>query len=190
MIDNLIETIRQIKADGGIPRVHGNGFIQLDIDKGHQRLHIWGPQIPFKQSVYSGIHNHVFSFESICLVGELVHTRIDVELGADNFTHYAYQAVCHDGTDNTVLEKVEQAALVSGVTEYIKPWDTYTFEAGEYHETDAGIPTATLMTVTANNRDTIGDPTVLCDKAFHPSNDFTRYQNPDILWGIIFETLT
>lgn len=110
-------------------------------------------------------------------------------MNADNFTHCTYQAVCHDGTEDTVLEKVGQAALVSSETEYYKPGATYTFRAGDFHEADADIPTATLMTKTGVHRHTMGEPMVLCDKAFQPSNDFSRYQDPDTLWGLIFDTL-
>ena len=185
---DIIQQVYDVKDAGNIPRVHGNGFIQLDLVRGRQRLHIWGPHIPFKQSVYSGIHNHIFDFSSVCLGGELVHTRVDVSLDEDNFTHYTYQAVQTD-TDDTVLEQVGTACLMSSTTEYIGPTDTYSFKAGDFHETDSIIPTATVMTTTANYRDIMDDPLVLCDKEFFPSNDFTRYQDPDILWDIIFETL-
>jgi len=188
-VEDVVERVKSIKREGGIPRVHGNGFIQLNT-RDDQHLHIWGPQIPFKQTVYSGIHNHVFDFQSVCLVGELIHNSIDLEMDVDDFTHYTYQAVCHDGTDNTVLEKVGQARLVTSETVRYTPGDTYTFKAGDFHESNANIPTATLMTKTGNHRDTMGEPIVLCDKAFLPSNDFTRYQDPDVLWRIIFKTLT
>lgn len=199
IFDNILERVKQAKEEGSVPRVHGNGFIQLDIIRsphikrrspvGLQRLHVWGPQIPFKQTNYSGIHNHVFDFNSTCIVGEFIQTRLDIELDADNFTHYTYRAVCYDGTDDTVLERVGTAALVSGLTEHYTSGNMYEFKAGDFHETDANIPTATWMTVTGNHRDVIGTPYVLCDKDLLPSNDFTRYQDPDILWRIIFETL-
>ncbi len=52
------------------PRIHGNGFIQVDLDELH-RLHLWDVMIP-RQSVDSSIHDHAFGFESRTLQGMLV----------------------------------------------------------------------------------------------------------------------
>ena len=64
---HYLERLRELE-----PRVHGNGFIQCDLPH-RKRLHIWGhPAIP-RQKVSSPIHDHVFSFASIVLVGRLVN---------------------------------------------------------------------------------------------------------------------
>ncbi len=58
-------------AQGKVPRVHGNGFIQLDLTD-RTRLHVWHPSVP-RQKVATQIHDHVFSFESCCIVGRLIN---------------------------------------------------------------------------------------------------------------------
>jgi len=63
--------LKKVRADGGRPRVHGNGFVQLDLTE-RSRLHIWGdPRIP-KQKVATPIHDHVFGFESTIIVGRVI----------------------------------------------------------------------------------------------------------------------
>src|SRR3546814_5268128 len=64
--------LKAVRERGGRPRVHGNGFIQLDLTE-RGRLHIWGdPRIP-RQKTATPIHDHVFGFESTVVVGRLVN---------------------------------------------------------------------------------------------------------------------
>ena len=59
------------------PRVHGNGFIQLDLTD-RRRLHVWGDHRIPRQSVPSTIHDHTFSFKSTIILGQLVHREIGI----------------------------------------------------------------------------------------------------------------
>jgi hypothetical protein len=52
-----------LKERGVRPRVHGNGFIQVDLTA-DTRLHVWGDKRIPRQNVYTPIHDHVFGFES------------------------------------------------------------------------------------------------------------------------------
>src|SRR3546814_6146607 len=64
--------LKAVRERGGRPRVHGNGFIQLDLTE-RGRLHIWGaPRIP-RQKTATPIHDHVFGFESTVAVGRPVN---------------------------------------------------------------------------------------------------------------------
>lgn len=58
----LLNTLAGLRAVGERPRVHGNGFIQLDVTP-RTRLHFWSPEIP-RQKVATPIHDHVFGFVS------------------------------------------------------------------------------------------------------------------------------
>src|SRR5512146_542220 len=54
------------------PRVHGNGFIQLDITP-TVRLHLWGDARIPRQRVATTIHDHAFGFTSRVVLGSLNH---------------------------------------------------------------------------------------------------------------------
>lgn len=68
-IDSLIH---QAIDAGQLPRVHGNGFIQLDVTP-ETRMHFWGNcEIP-RANPMTPIHDHVFDFTSAVLLGEVLN---------------------------------------------------------------------------------------------------------------------
>ena len=55
------------------PRFHGNGFIQLYLNK-RTRLHIWTPELPPIRNHNATIHTHRYDMASEVLEGVLKHT--------------------------------------------------------------------------------------------------------------------
>lgn len=88
-LDHLQNLVLDLKQRGsGNPRIHPNGFIQLDLTeveedwhrshkKGHsgsnKRLHIWNPPgiILPHQETYNEVHDHVFDMHSTVVYGTL-----------------------------------------------------------------------------------------------------------------------
>lgn len=183
-LDQITELCR---ADGIRPRVHGNGFIQLDLTE-RKRLHVWGdPRIP-RQKIPSTIHNHTFSFRSKILIGQLVHREINL-IESRNGAYEIYQAVCNEGEDTRLDKRVGRVAAIIIKEQVLRKGDTYTFQAKEYHET-----VAPWLCVSVIDKDgpTLAqggpNPNVLVPFGLEPDNTFNRNQlHPDILWKIIFE---
>lgn len=181
------------------PRVHGNGFIQVDLDPTH-RLHVWGhPDIP-RQSVNSPIHDHIFGFTSTCLVGRLVNVVYMVSPVWENyvgaFDLYEAQPPAHGHDSKLVL--VENAGYAFKVTptrtDTVVPGQTYDIDILQYHETFATEPSATVI---KNNGQTIQQnpgsrrkPRVLLPMGVQPDNAFNRHAfDRDLLMGIIREVV-
>src|SRR5687768_2884644 len=104
MLTPTVEALREVvggikDAGGGNPRVHPNGFIQLDLEdvpeswhashkQGHsgaaRRMHIWNPpgvELPHQQTV-NEIHDHVFDMKSNVVRGVLVQRLYEFKVGA------------------------------------------------------------------------------------------------------------
>lgn len=178
------------------PRVHGNGFIQCDLDS-DTRLHVWGhPAIP-RQKVNSPIHDHIFGFHSTCLVGRLVNVVYFVfgsdTGGAFNICEAQPPVTGHDsklvvqkhlGTSDIYHKRTD--VLLSGRSYDMKPY--------EFHETFASEPTVTLM---QKHVKTIKDhptppqkPRVLVPVDMEPDNEFDRHTfGRDFLMDIIKEVI-
>src|SRR4051812_11171605 len=71
--NHIIEGLRKYNKQ---PRVHPNGFIQVDINEA-ERLHCWHPKLPYRQKTYHPIHNHIFTFDSVILTGRLINVRYE-----------------------------------------------------------------------------------------------------------------
>lgn len=186
--------LKAVRAAGNKPRVHGNGFIQLDLDE-RQRLHIWGdPRIP-KQSVGTTIHDHVFAFDSIILVGRLLNVVYSVNKVAHSGDYTVYTPTLRQGedtmlepTDIDVIARPLRVELVQVHTRY----DSYHMPAFEFHETFTTEPSATVITKTGRTQAQGSKifPRVLVPIYEEPDNKFTRYDvHEDNLWRIIEDTL-
>jgi len=150
-------------------RVHGNGFIQIDIEPG-RRLHIWGdPRIPC-QKVSTQIHNHRFGFVSTILHGVMHNIRYTLHKGT---RFQLYEAVAREGEDTALhpvegclvnVQDFEDAPLMVGDTYYMAP--------GGWHETTPYGLTVTLMMKTETHFDLKAQ--VLCEVGKTPDNEFNR----------------
>src|SRR5690606_12254802 len=74
-----------LRRHGQNIRVHGNRFIQIDLEGpgpqyrwGDERVHIWSDLVPLAQRYGTPIHDHVFGFHSRILAGTLIDIRYKV----------------------------------------------------------------------------------------------------------------
>lgn len=169
----------------GTPRVHGNGFIQLNLTS-TTRLNIWGhPEIP-KQVVSTQIHDHMFGFESRILLGVIGNRRYLRCCGNMYLPHQA--APSKDGEDTDLEPLVRECDLERAETVFYGPGDTYLMSPGEIHETVTLGPAATIITKVGERRP--GPATVYVKKGEHPDNEFRRQQHEDgLLWRIISDVM-
>lgn len=177
--------VAELRAAGRRPRVHGNGFIQLDLnDAGTRRLHVWHDAIP-RQVVATPIHDHVFDMRSTVLTGTLVHEELEPR-SSEYGTHKVYTAQQAAGTQNTIL--VPDAGLVSlDVVQrlVLGAGSIYTFPAGKLHTSGHHGLTATIMEK-VNAPGDYGRPRVLVTFGEEPDNDFHRDGfAEDTLWPFI-----
>lgn len=170
------------------PRVHGNGFIQLDLTP-RKRFHVWGDERIPRQNVPSTIHDHTFSFTSTVLKGQLVHREMSLYPSTSG-AYELYQAVCNMGEDTRLNKKPEWRCDVLITSERVlKEGDTYTFEAGKFHETLAPWSCITIIdkdgpTLTQGG----ANPNVLVPYGLEPDNTFNRHQlGTKVLWSIIWD---
>jgi hypothetical protein len=178
--------LRQARAANAIPRVHGNGFIQLDLSP-TARLHVWGHKDIPKQKTDTPIHNHRFSFTSFVLRGTMMSQMYEVELGR---THRCYTAKVRKDQD-TVLEPTHELVTMRPTgLHVVTAGHFYPMIAGEIHES---IVQELTVTVILKSGPTLAQggptPTVYVPIDVTPDNTFDRYSvPPSDLWKIITES--
>lgn len=149
-------------------RVHGNGFMQLDVDD-RRRLHFWGHYAIPRQQHRTTIHDHIFSFESTVLKGQLVNvTLVTLQYGIDYKVHRVEDALLVDSGD--------YCSLRVSKTETVWAGDGYRCNAGEIHDTLVVCPTITLL----HKLDMVftgisNGARVFVPWGTYPDNDFDRY---------------
>ena len=157
-------------------RVHGNGFLIIDVDP-DTRLHLWGhPDLP-RQTVPSMIHNHRFGFMSKVLWGRLVnvfYTDPKPER-PDGGAQYVdvYQAQDREGEDTQLVKVADRRYVSVRSTTLVLAGEIYDVTPWEFHETFISAPTITLMKKTTVN---CGAPSVLTDHGTVPDNEFSKHQ--------------
>lgn len=204
-----------VRKAGNEPRVHGNGFLQLDVGP-DRRLHFWGdPRIP-RQVTPTPIHDHSFSFRSSGLIGRLFNIvwAKDTTTGARP-THSVWEVRAESrraGTEDTKLYPVKRRADGRVALSPVPPpifdeatapiWElpmrvarcdvvhageSYHFSARAFHESTTDRPSATLMVKLDKYPE--HKPRVLCPLGREPDNEFDRDQFPvEDLWQIIYDT--
>jgi len=178
------------------PRIHGNGFVQLDLTP-EMRLHIWNhPDIP-KQKTPTPVHDHMFSFTSRILLGSMINKRYEALTEKDTSvfkpTHKIYTAKVREGEDTIlvpssapVVELIDVGHRLYGCGQ------TYSMEVGDLHESITEELTATIIVKTGRTLSQGGpSPRVFVPIGMEPDNDFNRYQMlpEDAIWWIIADTL-
>lgn len=166
------------------PRLHGNGFIQLDIDDIH-RLDVW-PEIEIHaQKVNTQIHSHKFDFYSKVLLGKLLHITYDLvpNMSAGQFQLYNTVPTKGEDTELRIFSYGKYDIFHTG--SYVLAKDSsYIFNAGRFHETSNLGLTATLLTKRNINNGI--EPLVVCGIDKSPDNAFNRYQvDEEVLWSEI-----
>lgn len=174
-----------LRALGTKPRVHGNGFIQLDMNnQGTFRLHVWHKDIP-RQVVATPIHDHVFALRSQVMLGTLIHEELEPVEDAEG-NHRIYRAQQEAGTQNTILVPDEGTVRLEVEQRLVLgEGSVYTFPAWRLHRTDHIGLTATVMQK-VNAPEGYGRPRVLVPVGSEPDNDFHRDGfDPEYLWSYI-----
>lgn len=185
--------LERMILDGHHPRVHPNGFIQVDLDEAN-RLHVWHPNLPFRQKTFHPVHNHIFGFESHVYSGRLVNVSYE-PTEHDEGTHAMWHAECIGGSE-TVLRRAPDGVRHDLLALYafaVQPGEGYQFLAGDFHETMANEPTLTIMTKVMPKADmTTGancqGASIMVPVGVEPDNDFRRdaFSIPE-LWKLIKE---
>lgn len=167
------------------PRVHGNGFLQLDLPEPDMRLHIWPEQKLATQKVYTGIHNHNFSFNSRILCGALTHIEYDGLQQSPIGLYQVYKTTPRDREDKgLVLASPYRYNLKYGRFFLLPQGSYYSFKYGNFHDSRGNGLTATIMRKT--RVEPLTEVYVLCEQHEVPDNDFNRYQFKDEqLWPIV-----
>ena len=185
--------LEAVRASGSRPRVHGNGFIQLDLTK-LTRLHVWGDARIPRQTVASPIHDHVFDFDSTIIVGRLINVIYKfVPKVFSDFEIYVPET--REGED-TILKPTGMTGYPDPIHANMVQWRSllprYRMAHSVFHEIFAPEPSATIMVKedmsVAQRQERIAR--VLVPTSGKPDNKFTRYEtNEDLLWRIIEDTL-
>lgn len=185
-------TLNELKgAVDSPPRVHPNGFIQLDLTE-NLRLHVWHPSLPYRQRTYHPIHDHVFGLISNVYSGRLIHVQYGTE--PDPFgSHIIWNVQAIEGGEESVLRPrdSQRLRLYELHTDVIQPGEEYSFGAWAFHETLANEPTLTIMEKFGNTLRTgvnSHGASVLVPYGVEPDNDFQRSAvDVDVLWKLIEE---
>jgi hypothetical protein len=172
-----------------VPRVHGNGFIQLDLTD-RVRLHVWGHKDIPQQKVYTGHHDHMFGFVSRVLLGKMGNSRYRPIQDPDG-RFMVHKAQVRDREDTVLRPVGERVTLIHEGTSWYGPGQTYSMKPGEIHESLVDELTVTVITKTGRTLSQGGpSPRVFVPIDMEPDNNFNRYQHPaDVLWRIIAEAL-
>lgn len=176
---------KDLQNSDNLPRVHGNGFIQLDLPDGF-RLHIWDDEIP-KQKVNTSKHDHAFGFESTVICGQLKNITYHI---APSYTGawMVHTPQRRDGTEDTKLVSTGERVGISRMwPEKIETGQSYSFAPQVFHETLYEGTTATILRKT-ERLDVV--PRILVPYDEEPDNEFDRDSfDEGLLWSIIKRTL-
>jgi len=182
-MDSLMRAIDR----GRYPRVHPNGFIQLDLNS-QARLHVWHPELMTRQETYSPVHDHAFSFTSHCFSGRLVNVRYTVEKDDDGH-HKIYEAQRVDGECTKLVAQPSHSRyrLKPGRVDVVQPGENYIMTKGEFHETLTNEPTMTV--IQKHESWNPYAPRVMVPWWEEPDNDFHRIRDMDAkhVWGCILD---
>jgi hypothetical protein len=171
------------------PRVHGNGFVQLDLtDK--FRLNIWGHcDIP-RQKIGTQIHDHRFAFRSRVLLGQLGNLRWRYTQTSRFGSHEIYHARPRVGEDTELIPTGDCVDLFNdGKPEVYGPGDTYFMNIAELHESVVmGLAVTLIEKINVAPQH---EPRIFVERGKQPDNDFVRHEAlpEDKLWQIVIDVL-
>lgn len=186
-------------AEGRQPRLHQNGFIQLDLQpagdptRGHsgafRRLHVFPwPKLQAQVSP-SPIHDHVFDMRSDVLLGEIVQTMIQSDLQHNSHpTHEVWIPHYEAASESTLVRTGVFVRHRYNTHIRVGAGSSYTQGAHTFHETQWEGPAMTVMTKTHVNDGF--DCRVLVPIGQEPDNEFRRDSiSPTVLWTAIENAL-
>lgn len=180
--------VRVLQSLGSVPRVHGNGFVQLDLTP-TMRLHIWGDQRIPQQATPSPIHNHRFGFVSYVLVGALrnmVYRPVPLMLGESGAVIFdEYTPEPRDGEDTVLRATGNGYVLDTDSDVLVRAGESYTLGPGKIHDSQPEGLTVTVIVKTVIVPQL--PPSVFLPVGAVPDNTFNRNTAapPELLWQII-----
>lgn len=186
-----MQQVRDLKNAGAVPRLHPNGFVQLDMGP-NTRLHVW-PQNPLvAQKTRHPIHDHPFDLHSQVLRGAVINLTYSIEpyIGVDpEEKPYILHRVKSIGGTDTVLEPTPgEYTLLNIDAEKTHAGKAYRMAKYVLHNSIVAGLTVTLMQKLWIDRDY--SPLVAVPSNVQPDNDFRRESSPSLLWDIIWTALT
>jgi hypothetical protein len=185
----MIPDIRAMKKAGAKPRVHPNGFVQLDLtEDGNTRLHVWPipPLAAQKTHPYHLVHDHKFEMSSTVICGRLENILYDFDPHPKG-DYLRYEARYPRSRHDTLLFPTDETGFllsrsVSSHTPQMEP--TYHLPLQTLHTTFVHGLTATIM---QSHAFVSGyKPRVFCPTWVKPDNKYDRFAyDPKMLWGFI-----
>lgn len=177
------------KASGNRPRVHGNGFVQLDITP-EVRLHIWGDERIPRQKVETPIHDHRFGFTSYLLRGALRNVVYRVESNPDG-AYEAHCAIARVGQDTVLVGTGWLCDVTVESADVTQAGESYSMERGQIHESQPlGLSVSLIVKDGPSLNQGGSSPLVYVKRGVEPDNEFNRYDaDPELLWTIIADAL-
>ena len=139
---------KYLREIGTKPRVHPNGFVQLDLTE-NTKLHIW-PEQPIKTvDVQTPHHDHTFSFSSQVILGALQHTVYrPTESESGKFHLYTVYPFKAQNQETPFVRLDDKRYDMEVVREFIiSAGQKYFFEAFEFHSSQSISLTATIIKV-------------------------------------------
>jgi len=151
----LYESFQGLPESHLIASIGSQGFLSIPIYHSMKsnnfnfiRLHIWDESLDkhlnldtYKQL---SIHSHQFHAQSWILTGEIYNKRFDVNKVENQLTDYNYFDIQWNNSENTVNRKTSIAVNTRNYVEVLekevevyKSEDTYSINAGEFHESRA-----------------------------------------------------
>lgn len=172
----LLKKALQVWEEQGA-RLHGNGFIQVDLEDG-QRLHIWPHPLKPAQVVHTPIHDHRFSFVSTILAGAMYNRCFDLLIRPNGGLQiYTAEARAKEDTElapSGVYADISPVWLSQVYTE----GQSYEFPAFAFHMSDPQEFTITYM---RKRKVFPTSPRVLVPRDQEPDNQWNRYSE-DAYW--------
>lgn len=212
---SLADVRMEVHTRGRNPRVHPNGFLQLDLvaddeqlpdaslstrirgatkPRGHsgtrRRLHIWNPpmiELP-KQKVVTSIHDHIFDMRSTVVMGTL--WQVLYKLVPDRFGAWHIAIARYSGAGESTLHPGDERFSAVPYNRFpITSGQRYTQPASTFHDSEAHGTVVTVMEKTKIYPDR--DARALVRHGLDPDNSFDRRNamDEDALWNVIEKTL-
>jgi hypothetical protein len=174
------------------PRLHPNGFIQLDLTTNLSvRLHVWPDEELRAQKTRHSIHDHSFDMTSEILTGCLTNLTYKFQPSEYNKQTTLYRAKRLPDTQETILApatmKINTGYLTILKADIFRPGDKYSLSKFILHDSIPHGLTATIMT---KSRLSDYSPLIAIPKGIEPDNEYRRDTiDLEILWSFIQRAL-
>lgn len=169
---DIFQKIEQALGAGERLRIHGNGFLQLDLDNKTKRLHVFDPALPCRQERPTVIHDHTQGFLSHVLFGTMINVSYRLVPGST----YRVWTGFKNGP-NYQLSKSDQVTDIKEIDRLIIPTGfSYQVAPFVFHQT---VTDQLTITVIEKQEQMQGVESVLCPIEYEPDNIFNRHDYPE-----------